>query len=50
MAKVKVHKGIQVVHEAKVFDNGETVDVPDEVAQFWVRSGWCSEVKSKGTR
>jgi hypothetical protein len=46
-AKVKVHKGTQVVHDGKVYDNEETVDVPDEVGQFWVRSGWCSEMKAR---
>ena len=48
--KVKVHKGIQVCHEGKVFDDEHTLDVPEATAQFWLRSGWMTEVvKAKGT-
>ena len=30
---------------AKVYADGETAEVPKAVAQFWIRSGWVSEVK-----
>jgi hypothetical protein len=33
--KIKVKQGVQVVHEGVAYDDEQTVDVPDELAQFW---------------
>jgi hypothetical protein len=49
--KIKVAQGVQVVHDGKVHDAGETADVAEDVAAQWVREGWGgAEVKTKGTQ
>lgn len=41
--KVIVTQGIRVFHDGEVYQDGQRVDVPDEVAAFWVECGWASE-------
>ena len=47
ITKVTVAQGVQCVNDGTVYLGGETADVPPHVAQFWIRSGWASEVKAK---
>jgi len=49
--RIKVTRGVQVVHDGKVYADGASADVPDAVARFWVRSGRVTELarsKAKG--
>jgi hypothetical protein len=41
--KMTVTQGIRVVHDGTVYQDGQTVDVPDSVAAFWKECGWASE-------
>jgi len=43
--KVKVGDGLRVVHDGKVFRDGQTADVPDDVGEEWVSAGWATVVK-----
>jgi hypothetical protein len=45
--KVTVAQGFQCVHDGTVHDGGDTAEVPGPVAQFWIRSGWATEVKAE---
>jgi hypothetical protein len=41
--KVTVTHGIRVVYDSTVYQDGQSVDVPDDVAAFWSECGWASE-------
>lgn len=41
---VAVTEGRQVVHDGRHYYGGQTVDVPDRVAQTWCRYGWAAEL------
>jgi hypothetical protein len=41
--KVTVTRGIRVVHDGKVYQDGQSADVPDSVAMLWLECGWASE-------
>jgi hypothetical protein len=43
--KVTVTKGIRVAHDNKVYQNGQTADVPEPL----IHRGWASESKTAGT-
>jgi hypothetical protein len=45
--KVTVADGIRVVHEGKAYRDGESADVPAEVAKQWIESGWATEEKAE---
>jgi hypothetical protein len=32
----------QVVHQGTVFRPGETAEVPEPVARYWLRNGWVN--------
>jgi hypothetical protein len=40
--KVTVTPGIRVVHDGEVYQDGQRVDVPDDVASYWLECGWAS--------
>jgi hypothetical protein len=42
--KVRVCDRWRVVHDDKPYVNGETLTVPENVAQEWERSGWVEKV------
>jgi hypothetical protein len=46
MATVTVTAPYQVVHDAVVYVPGQTVDVPDDLAQTWITAGWVSQTKT----
>jgi hypothetical protein len=46
MTVVSVTAPFQVVHEETVYTPGQTVDVPQEVADKWIEAGWVSEAKT----
>lgn len=41
--KVTVTQGIRVVHDGEVYRDGQSVDVPEQVAAHWLECGWASE-------
>ena len=41
--RVTVVEGVQVNHDGTNYTGGQTVDVPDQVARFWLRSEWATE-------
>ena len=41
--KVTVTQGIRVVHDRVLYQDGQSADVPNEVAEEWVKNGWASE-------
>jgi hypothetical protein len=41
--KVTVRQGVQVNYDGTNYTGGQTVDVPDQVAAFWIRSEWVTE-------
>jgi hypothetical protein len=43
--KVEVGDGLRVVHDGKVFRDGQTADVPDDVGEEWVSAGWATVVE-----
>jgi len=45
LMKVKVTAPVQVVWADTRCTKGDTADVPDDVAESWLRQGWVSEVK-----
>ena len=44
--KVKVQAPFRVVHEGNAFTDGDTLTVPENVAQEWERSRWVERVTS----
>jgi hypothetical protein len=46
MATVSVNTPYQVVHEEIIYTPGQTVDVPQDVADTWIQAGWVSEAKA----
>lgn len=48
--KVKVTGPYQVVHEEKVYTEGDTIDAPDVDAQEWVTAGYVEEVKAAAVK
>jgi hypothetical protein len=42
--RIKVKQGVQVVHDGTVYADGASADVSETIGQFWVRSGWATEV------
>ena len=38
MVKVVVRAPVQVSHQGKIYESGQTVEVPKALAQFWIRS------------
>jgi len=42
--KVRVTAPFRVVHEGNPHTDGDTLTVPDNVAQEWERSGWVERV------
>jgi hypothetical protein len=45
MTRVQVALSYLVVHDGVTYYSGDTPDVPDDVAQKWIESGWATEVK-----
>lgn len=45
--KVEVSQPLQVAHAGTVYRPGDVADVPNGVAQHWIREGWVTEVKPK---
>ncbi|OBK12594.1 hypothetical protein A5636_11295 [Mycobacterium asiaticum] len=45
--KVRVSDRWRVVHDGKPYIKGDTLTVPENVAQEWERSGWVERVTSK---
>ena len=45
--KVRVSDRWRVVHDGKVYTKGDTVTVPENVAQEWERSGYVERVTDK---
>ena len=41
--KVVVREPFRVCHDGKVWRQGETADVPNALAEEWLRSGWVEE-------
>jgi hypothetical protein len=41
--KVTVTQGIRVIHDGELYQDGQSVDVPESVATFWLECGWASE-------
>jgi hypothetical protein len=50
MTTVSVNTPFQVVHEETVYGPGQTVDVPQEVADKWIEAGWVSVAKERATK
>jgi hypothetical protein len=50
IVKVKISAPVQVVHEGARYTIGQTADVPDQVAQDWIRQGWVTEAKAAAPR
>ena len=48
--RVKVVAPVQVLFAGTRYTLGDTADVPDNVAQEWIRSGWATETKSAPAR
>jgi hypothetical protein len=46
MTAVTVNAPYQVVHDETVHGPGQTVDVPQDVADKWLEAGWVSEAKA----
>ncbi len=46
--KVRVSDRWRVVHDGKPYVKGDTLTVPENVAQVWERSRWVERVTSKG--
>ena len=42
--KVRVSDRWRVVHDGKAYTKGDTLTVPENVAQEWERSGWVERV------
>ena len=40
--KVTVTQGIHVVHDGKVYQDGQRVDVAERVARLWITYGWAT--------
>lgn len=40
--KVTVAPGIRVVHDGKAYSDGDSADVPEEVARDWIESRWAT--------
>lgn len=45
--KVKVHDKWSVVHEGQRYVQGDTVEVPQSLADEWIRNHWVEPVTSK---
>ena len=45
--KVRVSDRWRVVHDDKAYVKGETVTVPESVAQEWERSGYVERITGK---
>jgi hypothetical protein len=46
--KVRVNKPYRVIHQAKVFLEGQVLTVPDDDEHSrWIQSGWVTKVKGK---
>ena len=41
--KVTVTQGVRVVHDGTLYQDGQSGDVPKDVAERWVTNGWASE-------
>ncbi|MGB6512642.1 MAG: hypothetical protein WBF57_06585 [Mycobacterium sp.] len=50
LMRVKVVAPVQVLFAGTRYTLGDTADVPDNVAQEWIRSGWATETKSAPAR
>jgi hypothetical protein len=48
--KVRVCRPYRVLHEGVAFIAGETLDIPNDQAQLWIRSGWVEPVSLKGKK
>lgn len=48
--KVKVAEGVQVCHGGKVWRDGQTADVPADVAAEWLACGWVTEMTASKSR
>lgn len=46
--RVKVSPPFQVNHDGKTYGPGETVAVPDELAERWITAGWVEEAPTRG--
>lgn len=44
IVKVRVRAPFRVVHEGNPHTDGDTLTVPVNVAQEWVRNGWVEQV------
>lgn len=50
---IKVESPFQVVVDGVVHSPGDVVDIADDtsnIAESWIRHGWCSEVAAPGPR
>lgn len=47
MTCVRVAEHRQVVHDGTVYLDGQTVEVPADVAEHWTEHGWASVVEDK---
>ena len=47
--KVTVTQGIRVAHDGKVYQNGQSADVPERVTRHWIHCGWANESRPAGT-
>jgi hypothetical protein len=45
--KVKVIDRWRVIHDDKAYRKGDTLTVPESVADEWQRSGWVERVTGK---
>jgi hypothetical protein len=39
--KVTVTQGVRVVHDGTLYQDGQSADVPKDVADQWVTNGWA---------
>jgi hypothetical protein len=47
--KVTVTQGIRVVHDGRVYQNGQSADVPERVARRCIHCGWASDGRTAHT-
>lgn len=48
--RVRVANGLQVCHDGKTWRDGQTADVPTDVARQWITFGWASEPPSSKSK
>ncbi len=48
--KVKVIGNYRVVHEGTPYTGGDVAEVPADIADAWIQSGWAQPVPSRGSK